>query len=76
MLGVAILSLLAEPLIASVQKFSEEAGVFIIFISFFLVFINNILGFGVISILIYMPESLGNSLLIYYNSLCCNAPHG
>ncbi|KAG4960755.1 hypothetical protein GLYMA_13G272300v4 [Glycine max] len=90
-LGVTILALLAEPLIASVQKFSEEAGISSFFISFILVplatnfreatsaikeashkkssntsqtmyeiygavFMNNILGFVVISILIYMRE--------------------
>ncbi|KAK7272565.1 hypothetical protein RJT34_29242 [Clitoria ternatea] len=90
-LGVTILSLLAEPLIASVQKFSEAAGISSFFISFILVplatnfreatsaikeashkkssntshtiyeiygavFMNNILGFVVISILIYMRE--------------------
>ena len=36
-LGVTILALLAEPLIASVQKFSEEAGISSFFISFILV---------------------------------------
>ncbi|RDY02383.1 Sodium/calcium exchanger NCL [Mucuna pruriens] len=90
-LGVTILALLAEPLIASVQKFSEAAGISSFFISFILVplatnfreatsaikeashkkssntsqtmyeiygavFMNNILGFVVISILIYMRE--------------------
>ncbi|XP_027340347.1 sodium/calcium exchanger NCL-like [Abrus precatorius] len=90
-LGVTILSLLAEPLIASVQKFSEDAGMSPFFISFILVplatnfreatsaikeashkkssntsqtmyeiygavFMNNILGFVVISILIYMRD--------------------
>ncbi|TKY49146.1 hypothetical protein E2542_SST26572 [Spatholobus suberectus] len=90
-LGITILSLLAEPLIASVQKFSEAAGISSFFISFILVplatnfreatsaikeashkkssntsqtmyeiygavFMNNILGFVVISILIYMRE--------------------
>ncbi|CAJ1957211.1 unnamed protein product [Sphenostylis stenocarpa] len=90
-LGVTILSLLAEPLIASVQKFSEKARISSFFISFILVplatnfreatsaikeashkkssntsqtmyeiygavFMNNILGFVVISILIYMRE--------------------
>ncbi|KEH38649.1 calcium-binding EF-hand protein [Medicago truncatula] len=37
MLGIAMLSLLAEPLIASVQKFSEAAGISSFFISFILV---------------------------------------
>ncbi|KAK7335104.1 hypothetical protein VNO80_26875 [Phaseolus coccineus] len=90
-LGVTMLALLAEPLIASVQKFSEEAGISSFFISLILVplatnfreatsaikeashkkssntsktiyeiygavFMNNILGFVVISILIYMRE--------------------
>jgi len=36
-LGVTMLALLAEPLIASVQKFSEEAGISSFFISFILV---------------------------------------
>ncbi|XP_045801287.1 sodium/calcium exchanger NCL-like [Trifolium pratense] len=88
-LGITMLSLLAEPLIATVQKFSEAAGISSFFISFMLVpfatnfreatsaikkasykrssntshiiyeiygavFMNNILGFVVISILIYM----------------------
>ncbi|KAI5411777.1 sodium/calcium exchanger NCL [Lathyrus oleraceus] len=90
-LGITMLSLLAEPLIASVQKFSEAAGISSFFISFILVplatnfreatsaikeashkkssntshtmyeiygavFMNNILGFVVISILIYMRD--------------------
>ncbi|XP_047168145.1 sodium/calcium exchanger NCL-like [Vigna umbellata] len=90
-LGVTMLALLAEPLIASVQQFSEEAGISSFFISFILVplatnfreatsaikeashkkssntsqtiyeiygavFMNNILGFVVISILIYIRE--------------------
>ncbi|KAL2331384.1 hypothetical protein Fmac_018965 [Flemingia macrophylla] len=90
-LGITILSLLAEPLIASVRKFSEAAGISSFFISFILVpfatnfreatsaikeashkksgntsqtmyeiygavFMNNILGFVVISVLIYMRE--------------------
>ncbi|KAK2423703.1 Calcium-binding EF-hand family protein [Trifolium repens] len=88
-LGITMLSLLAEPLIATVQKFSEAAGISSFFVSFILVplatnfreatsaikkasykkssntshiiyeiygavFMNNILGFVVISILIYM----------------------
>lgn len=36
-LGITMLSLLAEPLIASVQKFSEAAGISSFFISFILV---------------------------------------
>lgn len=36
-LGITMLSLLAEPLIASVQNFSEEAGISSFFISFILV---------------------------------------
>ena len=36
-LGIAMLSLLAEPLIASVQNFSEEAGLSSFFISFIIV---------------------------------------
>jgi len=36
-LGVTMLALLAEPLIASVQNFSEEAGISSFFISFILV---------------------------------------
>ncbi|MED6157675.1 hypothetical protein PIB30_025453 [Stylosanthes scabra] len=90
-LGITMLSLLAEPLIASVQNFSEEAGISSFFISFILVplatnfreatsaireashkkssntsqtiyeiygavFMNNILGFVVISILIYVRD--------------------
>ncbi|XP_027927782.1 sodium/calcium exchanger NCL-like [Vigna unguiculata] len=90
-LGVTMLALLAEPLIASVQSFSEEAGISSFFISFILVplatnfreatsaikeashkkssntsqtiyeiygavFMNNILGFVVISVLIYIRE--------------------
>ncbi|KAK7324549.1 hypothetical protein VNO77_28193 [Canavalia gladiata] len=90
-LGVTILSLLAEPLIASVQRFSEDAGISSFFVSFILVplatnfreatsaikeashkktsntsqtiyeiygavFMNNMLGFVVISILIYMRD--------------------
>ncbi|XP_027191848.2 sodium/calcium exchanger NCL1-like [Cicer arietinum] len=90
-LGITMLSLLAEPLIASVQKFSEYAGISSFFVSFILVplatnfreatsaikeashkkssntshtmyeiygavFMNNILGFVVISILIYMRD--------------------
>ncbi|KAK7401788.1 hypothetical protein VNO78_13557 [Psophocarpus tetragonolobus] len=90
-LGVTILSILAEPLIASVQKFSKIAGISSFFVSFILVplatnfreatsaireashkkssntshtiyeiygavFMNNILGFVVISILIYIRE--------------------
>nr|KYP40484.1 hypothetical protein KK1_038172 [Cajanus cajan] len=90
-LGITMLSLLAEPLIASVQKLSEEAGIPSFFISFILVplatnfreatsaiseashkkrrntsqtiyeiygavFMNNILGFVVISILIYVRD--------------------
>ncbi|KAL2326774.1 hypothetical protein Fmac_020201 [Flemingia macrophylla] len=88
-LGITMLSLLAEPLIASVQKLSEEAGIPSFFISFVLVpvatnfreatsaireashkkirntsqtiyeiygavFMNNILGFVVVSVLIYV----------------------
>ncbi|KAL1299589.1 hypothetical protein AAHE18_18G121500 [Arachis hypogaea] len=90
-LGITMLSLLAEPLIASVQNFSEEAGLSSFSISFILVplatnfreataaikeashkkssntsqtiyeiygavFMNNILGFVVISILIYVRD--------------------
>ncbi|KAL1299495.1 hypothetical protein HN51_044035 [Arachis hypogaea] len=90
-LGITMLSLLAEPLIASVQNFSQEAGISSFFISFILVplatnfreatsaireashkkssntsqtiyeiygavFMNNILGFVVISILIYVRD--------------------
>ncbi|TKY66454.1 hypothetical protein E2542_SST09326 [Spatholobus suberectus] len=90
-LGITILSLLAEPLISSVQKFSEVAGISSFFISFILVplatsfreatsaireashkkrdntsqkiyeiygavFMNNIRGFVVISILIYVRD--------------------
>ncbi|XP_027355313.1 sodium/calcium exchanger NCL1-like [Abrus precatorius] len=90
-LGITMLSLLAEPLIASVEKFSEEAGISSFFISFILVplatnfrettsaikeashkkrrntcqtiyeiysavFMNNILCFVVISILIYVRD--------------------
>lgn len=36
-LGITMLSLLAEPLIASVQEFSEKAGISSFFISFILV---------------------------------------
>ncbi|XP_061348958.1 sodium/calcium exchanger NCL-like isoform X2 [Gastrolobium bilobum] len=36
-LGITMLSLLAEPLIASVQKFSEDAGISSFFVSFILV---------------------------------------
>lgn len=36
-LGITMLSLLAEPLIASVQKFSEYAGISSFFVSFILV---------------------------------------
>ncbi|KAE9617022.1 hypothetical protein Lal_00034549 [Lupinus albus] len=91
MLGITMLSLLAEPLIHSVQNFSEEAGISSFFISFIIVpiatnfreatsaikeashkkrrntsqtiyeiygsvFMNNILGFVVISSLIYMRD--------------------
>ncbi|CAL0333736.1 unnamed protein product [Lupinus luteus] len=88
-LGITMLSLLAEPLVHSVQNFSEKAGISSFFISFIIVpiatnfreattaireashkkrgntsqtiyeiygsvFMNNILGFVVISSLIYM----------------------
>ncbi|CAL0303748.1 unnamed protein product [Lupinus luteus] len=91
MLGITMLSLLAEPLIDSVENFSEEAGISSFFISFIIVpiatnfreatsaikeashkkrrntsqtiyeiygsvFMNNILGFVVISSLIYMRD--------------------
>ncbi|XP_045801277.1 sodium/calcium exchanger NCL-like [Trifolium pratense] len=90
-LGIIMLSLLAEPLIHSVQNFSEAAGISSFFISFIIVplatnfreatsaikeashkkssntshtmyeiygavFMNNILGFVVISSLIYMRD--------------------
>ncbi|KAK7313101.1 hypothetical protein VNO77_37512 [Canavalia gladiata] len=90
-LGITMLSLLAEPLIASVEKFSEEVGISSFFISFILVplatnfreatsaikeashkkrsntcqtiyeiyaavFMNNILCFVVISILIFVRD--------------------
>ncbi|KAK7257179.1 hypothetical protein RIF29_30960 [Crotalaria pallida] len=91
LLGITMLSLLAEPLVHSVQNFSKEAGISSFFISFIIVplatnfreatsaikeashkkrsntshtiyeiygsvFMNNILGFVVISSLIYMRD--------------------
>ncbi|KAK7272569.1 hypothetical protein RJT34_29247 [Clitoria ternatea] len=91
MLGIAMLSILAEPLIESVHNFSKSAGLHPFFISFILVplatnareatsaikeasrkkprttslaiseiyggvFMNNILGFFAISVLIYVRE--------------------
>ncbi|KAK7244214.1 hypothetical protein RIF29_39033 [Crotalaria pallida] len=91
MLGIAMLSILAEPLIESVKNFSNSSGIHSFFISFILiplatnareatsaikeashkrprttslaiseiyggVFMNNILGFFAISVLIYVRE--------------------